>query len=774
MTLPTVPLYPDDFDSDANLYVVHDSLRLRLLSDYTPGDTTIFATGDPVVISRIPPTGQITLTEQCSDLKDRAISFYYTSFDLDLIEFTGLTLLPEFTDVPKPNRITDITVNVMKDHHNNIKDTLIAIQEFCGIKGLEDKEPFGPTLEGRINFLRRIVLQPKAWFAVDNKTGNVPLCVEFRDLSFRLGTDGNAGEVKLTWDFGDNTSSMVSVIDATDVVPDNATNVLVRDVDGGVIKKCYHEPGIYDVKLTVENGFGTDVVIFPKLINARVKAPNDAIIRFIEDTSNQLATAGVPPDGPFETFPKIRSPINTFIEIEVPSGENSSTPGYSYAGELLDSGGVPYDPVTTYSWSLTDDLLHPNSSTTKASYSVGGIYNVKLRVDTEFNAYRITSYNQTIDIIENYNLWMWNFIDADTVRSYEYGLISETFKTNSTNSLAVSRNHDFLTDVNNSSQQIPEFKRNNGFAARGSLASGQGGTAMLYWASGRNVADLPATEVINVREFNGFLGTYTTRSPITRQWNWLNLNSPALSYFAFGDVPSRLPFTSYTNTSPFTPGHGANGLTSLDLSGFVQVNTNLEASNYLNGASELESNPVVFDSDINSDTYGQSTYGDFSVYRGAWKDSTGYFARNDGVGPFFRIKSFYKTQGTISNPFVSVRKMQDIQGPTKLECQLTNLSTGIYVFNNTGSVSKFDDTATAWTTGGPGVNSLIYRSLQDTSVQGFDSPRNKLLATSDGDKRAYLSFDYSPNAFTKFSEIDLSFKQLSQRPDGEQWILGVN
>jgi hypothetical protein len=94
--------------------------------------------------------------------------------------------------------------------------------------------------------------------------------------------------------------------------------------------------------------------------------------------------------------------------------------------------------------------------------------------------------------------------------------------------------------------------------------------------------------------------------------------------------------------------------------------------------------------------------------------------------------------------------------------------------NNTGSVSKFDDTSLAWSTGGPGVNSLLYRNLQDTSVQGFDDPKNTLLVTSDGDKRAYISFDYSENAFVLFSEIDLSFKLLSPRPSGFQWLMGIN
>lgn len=759
MAVPTNPLYPESFDSDENLYLVHDSLRLRLLNDYNPGDKTIYAEGDLLIVSRIPPTGQITLTEQCSDLEQRAISFYYESFDVENIEFSGLTILQGFEDVKKPKRITNITVNVMADHHNNIKNSLIAIQEFCGVKGTEDKEPFGPTLEGRINFLRRLVLQPKAWFTADKRTGNVPFCVTFKDLSFRLGTDGDAGQVKLTWDFGDNTTSIVSVINENTMVPDDAVNVIVRDEDGGTIKKCYHEPGIYDVKLTVENDFGSDVIVIPDFINARIKAPDNAIIKFIENTSNQSATPGVPPDGPFETTPKIRSPINTLIQIEVPSGENPFNLGYSYSGELLDNLNDPIDPIVSYEWSLGDDLSHPSSTETKASYSIGGIYDVKLRVNTQNKAYRITTYNEAIDIVENYNLWMWVFSDENNARSYEYGLISETFKVNSsTGNISVNRNDNFLLSLPESDKQVSEFKKNVGFSPRGSLASGQGGTSMIYWASGRNEYDLPSSETINIREFNGFLGTYTSKPSITRQWNWLNLNSNSISYFVFGDVPSRLPNTSYTNVSK----------TSYELSGFTASSQDLTVDNYFNGAGELESNPAVYDE------YGESTYGNFSVYRSAWKDNTGFIARNDGVGPFFRIKSFYRTEGSISNPFISIRKMQDIQGSTKLEGQLTNLSTGIYVLNNTGSVSKFDDTATTWTTGGPGVNSLLYRNLQDTSVRGFDDPRNTLFVTSDSDHRAYLSFDYSENAFIKFSEIDLSFKLLSARPAGEQWIVGIN
>ncbi len=760
MAIPTAPNFPNSFDSDDNLFLVHNCLRLRLAEDYQIGDGTIQAEGDQFVVVNIPPSGIITLTEQCSDLDKRAVSYHYTSFDRTNIVFSGLSLLEGFTDVAKPKRITNVTVNVMARHHNNLKNALIAIQRFCGVKGAIDTKPFGDTLEGRINFLRKLVLQPKAWFTSDKRTGNVPLEIEFKDMSFRLGTDGNSGPVKLTWDFGDQTTSMISMyslISASSAVDDANPNVLVRDIDGETIKKTYYRPGLYDVKLTVENDFGSDVCIFPEFINARVKAPSEAIIRLVENTSTQSATPGVPPNGPFDTYPKLRSPINTLIEIEIPIGENPATPGYSFGGELLDDTGTAIDPIDHYTWALGDDLTHPNNLSTKASYSVGGIYDLKLRTDTTYGAYRITTYEDAIDIVENQNLWLWTYQNTSSVRSYEYGLISETFKLTPASSLTVTRNDDFLSGTPNVASQRKEFIRNTGFAPRSSTGSGGGGPALLYWASGRGMADPVSSEEIKVVEYNGFSGTYVTRTPIQRQWNWANFNSNQFSYFIFGSVSTSAPNLSPTNTTKQT----------LNLGTLVTSSENLSANNYLNGANELESNPAVYDST------GDPTYGHFSVYRTAWKDSNGYLARNDSVGPFFRIKSFYRTEGTLGSPFINIRKLQDIQGPTKLEGQLTDLSSGIFFLNNSGSVGKFNTTSSVWSTGGPGVSSLLYRNLQDTSVSGYDNAANTMLLGSDGDKRAYLSFDYSSNAFLKFSEIDLTFSSLGSRPAGDQWIMGV-
>lgn len=761
--IPTSSNYPDELDSNTNLFEVRDSIRMRLVEDYNPGDTSILVEADFLTADRMPDTGLITLTEQCSDIDYRAISFFYSSWDSETGIISGLELLPTFTDYKKPKTITNVTLNVMAMHHNHIKDALIALQTFIGVKGTEDKEPFGPTLEGRINYLRKLVLQPKAWFKSDVRTGNVPLEVEFKNMSFRLATDGTEDDVTITWDFGDQTTSVISaisVIEASSMVSGNDVDVLVRDTDGGTIKKIYHKAGIYPVKLTVENNFGKDECVFEDYIVARVKAPNEAVISFVEDSSTQMGTQGVPPNGPFDTYPTIRSPINTLIQIVIEEGENSiGTPGYTYSGEQLNDDGDAIDPIVAYTWYIGDDLDHPNARTTKASYSVGGIYDLKLRVDTEFGAYRITSYEDVLDIVENTNMWLWTINDSGTAKAYEYGLISETFKLINAPSYSVTRNDSFLDDIPSASRARAkhEFKRNTGFAPRTTTTSGQSGTAVLYWASGRNESDPVSSETIKMVEFNGFTGVYTSRPEVTRAWNWANINSNSQSHFIFGVVDDYPPDMSPTNTVK----------QSVSLSTLTASQTGLTSANFLNGSQELSENVSVYNSS------GETVYGHFSVHRTSWKDNTGYILRNDGVGPFFRLKSFYRTEGTVGNQFVNIRKLQDIQGPTKLDGELTDLSTGIYFLNNTGSVSKFSPESSSWSTGGPGVNSLLYRNLQDTNVAGYDSADNTLLMASDGDRRAYLSFDYSSNAFIKFSEIDLTFTTLGGRPSGDQWIIGV-
>lgn len=755
MTIPQTSNYPSAFDENNNLCEVHDGLRVRLAEDYSPGDTSITIEGDVEIIAKFPSKGFITLTEQCSDAGLRALSFYYNS-KTDTT-FDELEILTGFVDTAKPKRLTNVTQNVMAEHHNILKDAIIAIEKFVGLKGDTATKPKTGTLEARINFLRKIVLSPKAWFSVSNRIGVVPFTVEFKDLSFRLGTDGTSGKITYIWDFGDNTDfSSISNISVTDEVPSSATNVLVYDLDGQTVKKTYTVPGIYDVSLTVINDFGQNTVVLPDLISARINAPDEAVMEFVARTT-QIETEGDPLNGPYETIPTIRTVVNNVIDIEVPTGENPNT-GLSYGGELLDEGGSPIDPIVKYTWSLSDDLLHSNAATAKALYSVGGLYDIVLRVDTETGSYRITTYEDAIDVVEKTNLWLWKIKD-NVVSSYEFGLISETFKKNGVG-YAVDIDDSFLDNVANETEQKREFNKNNGFVSKSSLGSGDSGNSLLFWASGREAGDSASAETIEFAQYNGFTDTYSSPSlaSANRTWNWVSLCSPSKMYFILGSTTaSVIPYTSPTNQNKLT----------INVDDMSVATDTFTIANYKNGASNLQQNISMYDGD------GASIYGHYSVYRSAWRDSTGYFARNDGVGPFFRIKSFYKTEGTTAEVFQNIRKVNDIGGTTKLEGQLAPLSLGVYFFNNSGSISVYSPSSGVWTSGGPGANSISFRALQDSSSVSFDSTDQPMLVASDGDKRAYLSFDYSENSFLRFNETDTTFSSLGARPAGQQWQLQI-
>lgn len=755
--IPTASSYPEAFDTDDNLFVVHDSLRLTLASDYSPGDTTITVYSDPVM-AKFPPTGLITLTEQCSDLNLRAVSFYYSAHDDTT--FSGLELLDGFTDAIKSKNITHVTMNVMAQHHNSIKDSVIATEGFVGIKGTTDIRPGGDTMEGRLNYLYNQVFTPRAWFTADITSGLAPLAVSFVEQCFRLGD----GDVTFLWDFGDPDTMTVSptaTVMSTTMVAGGTTGVVIDDTDGGSIKKIYNQAGLYDVRLTVTNKYGSDTVNFPDYVRVFAQAPDEAIMGYtLAAGTSQIITSNsnvTPPSfSRLATTPAagyiypatIRASTNTFINILV------SDPGVNVS-----------DPVVAkYTWEIDDDLVHQSAPNTRASFSIGGIYDLRLRIDTSIGGFRITTYKNSIDVIERRNLWLFSYLPTSTVNviGSEFGFISETFKVAS-QTYAVTANKTFLNGSLNSTQAQQEFAKNAVFTPLSTIDSGSNGTAILMYASGGNLMSGLGSQTIVSKEYNGFSDTYSTPIPavnITRPWNWVFLPIGGKGYFVFGPDPS---MTANTNNS-------YQQKTTLDFTaGLAVSNVTLNGSNYLDGASELTQNITT------GYTAGEPNNGRFAVYRSAVKDgNTGYLLRNGGAGNFFRLNSFYKTEGVLADPFINIRKLTDMSGPLKAEGQLVALSDGIFFFNNTGSISVYDDTAEVWKSGGPAVSSVSFASLQDSSITGFDNPANRLLATGDGDHAAYLSFDYSNNAMAKFNSSDMTFQNINGRPasTGAQWTIG--
>jgi hypothetical protein len=720
MTLPT-PQYPQKLNAIENLYDVKDALRLTLAENYEPGDSTIYVDGNSSTMNKFPSKGIITLTEQCSDPTVRAISFYYNTKSNEEFYFTDLELLDGFEDNPKPKDFTNITLNVMAEHHDVLKNAIINIEEYLGVKNSSDPD----SLNYKIDKIKSVAYKPKAWFSVNKRIGLVPFTVEFsNECLVPSGVDST-----YQWDFGDDTFSTSSDL---------------------VIEKIYTDSGKFTVSLTITNEFGEQTCSFQDLIMARIESPSEAIVT-IEENGNQIVTeATFDIDGNIVTPPKIRSKINDLITMYIEDGTNPDT-GRSYAGEELD-GGNPIDPIITYTWSLGDDLTHPSLNTTKASYSMGGEYDLVLRVDTEVGAYRITSYENSIEIIEDQNMWLWTIDDMNIATANEFGIISETFRTG--NTFYVDRDDSFLDGTNNETQAKKEFSRNVSVTPRTTTSSGDGGTTLIFYATGGPTL---SAQSINVMEYEGFSDTYSTRPSIdNRPWNWAALCSTSKAYFIFGQDPTEsVENNSYQYKTTYNLGT-LNSTTSV----FTE-------SNYENGATDLISHATT---DENNDDIPD--YGYFAVYRTAWKDQTGYLLRNDGVGDFFRIKSFYKTKGTISEPFQGITKLTDMAG-TKTEGQLLPLTAGLFFFNNSGNISAYNENSSVWETGLAGSATSTFRSVQDTTVNGYNNTANSLVAASDGERLAYLSFDYSENAFIKFNAAELTFLNLGQRPVGTQFIMGI-
>ena len=177
-----------------------------------------------------------TLVDQCSCPKERAISFYYGKRTNR--EFLEIELLSDSPNCPKPKKLTLITLQVMSDHREMLKNSILAIENFLGTKHDVGNEIKNGTIFGRINFLRKIIFKPKAWFEADRTIGIAPYTTKF--VFTGVGNNGPVGEVSYLWKFNDE-----------EIQTQEPT-----------VEKLFLNPGNYTVSLTVKNYYGEDTVNF--------------------------------------------------------------------------------------------------------------------------------------------------------------------------------------------------------------------------------------------------------------------------------------------------------------------------------------------------------------------------------------------------------------------------------------------------------------------------------------------------------------------------------
>jgi PKD repeat protein len=731
MTMPVIT-YPVELDTENNLYLVADALSISLAKDYTPGDSIIYVAADLVMMSRFPDSGIITLTEQCSEPEKRALSFYYTTKDNFTFTFTGLTRLAETPDSFKKSVVTKVTMNVTAQHHNNVKDAVLSIENFVGRESDSTTIPFFGNIVQRTKFLFKTVFTPRAWFISNKTRGIAPLTVLFTSKTLYIGEGIDGNEILYTWNMGDGT-----------IYPNQLENFITH---------TYTIPGIYSVQLTVANDYGSDMVQFVNMIDCLWIAPFEAIIEIVENSGQKYFPA---PDN------YLKTPTNTYVYISTSNAEAPPDPQgrRTYAGAHLTSSGTQIDPITTFTWDLSDTLSHGNSPETKALYNFGGIYSVVLRCDTRSNSYRITTDAETINVIEKQNAWLFNFVISPNVAASELGFLNETFKTQQRTQYAVTRNSNFVLGYLDEERILKEFYRNTNFCAQATVPSGYQGSAVISWASGRNSASASSTETIKFTNFNGFDESYPANFTPTfyRPWNWINYNSTGISFYMLGNAVNQPVFTSPTNTL----------LQSVNLiTPAISTVKNFSPGDFIGAASYLSYNSAEYDG------AGVNIYGNYSSYRTAQRGRTLYILKNITVGSDFKIMTFFSTFEGADGIISGFKKLPDMVGPLKTQGQLVNLATGLFFFNNTGSVMFFDTVTNVWKTGGPGYNSVAFANLQDTSVTTYGNENNSLVATTDFSNNAFLSFDYSPNAFIKFNDVDLAFSKLNSRVAGEQWVFG--
>jgi len=682
--------FPLQLDDEKTLFSAYDSLNVSLAEDYHPGDKKIIASEN---IDKFPISGFITLVDQCSEPKKRFINFYYDK-KTDT-EFLDIQVLTDSVDSFKPKKVTKITQQVMAQYHNTIKEAIIAIQKFLGTRHSVDSQPNGESIFGRINFIQKLLYAPKAWFDVNRTVGLIPFTVEF--FSKSSGINGPVGEVIYEWDFGDGEKEVTS--------------------DPNIIH-TYEKPGVYSVSLALTNKFGTDTVSFEDIIRAKSVAPNEAIIQFVPQINQIIKDR------------KVRTGINRAISAKI-----------SNSGEKIDPDtGKSYDPIISYQWIVSDDLNHNNAPETKINYSIGGLYDLVLRTNTAYGSYRTTVIENAIDVVENENLWLWTHDSPKDVRCHEFGFISETFKSTLNNTHRIDIDDSFIENKPEYQRLRKEFLRNNNACRRGEVPSGMNGTCLLFWSSGRSESSTIFEEKINFLEYSGFTDTYKTPcEPIERPWNWTSLASNTSVYFLLGnDIQTPPSSMSPTNQRKIR----------FDLAGLVPITSELGNINYTNGAHDLIYNKLNFDDN------GNPTFGHFSIYRSAWEGQAGYILRGININDNFSLVNFYKTEGTVIDPFINITKLPDVPSLTIRDGQMVALNGAIYLFGSDGEMFVYTREENVWKT-------------QTSNLPlGNTEP---LLATSDRESSVYLSFDNG--SFFKYDELNLTFKTLVRRPSGNQWLL---
>lgn len=362
-------LYPVEFTPLKELFHVTDFAKTRLREN-------IDRESDFIVVEstdKFPPEGIITITADPGRLfsireEDWAMSYYYKRKTKDTFE--DLTLVKgNFAPKYKNERVT---LNVISDHHNRIAEEIMHLEKIAGT--LDSKDP--DSLRFRIERLKKFVRKPRAFFMPTVTRGFYPLSVNFEDKSTRIPD-------KWLWEFGDGTTSPKK-----DPV------------------HTYLAPGVYSVRLTVFNDYGTDSFYCMNLIEV----------------------LGEPPEAPIAEVLNPRELVGEPITIRATPRDGQTKNQFREWGWILDPNLEPvHSNLIRKRPDLGPDLFLTSAPQIEIKGRVGGRYSIGL---VGYGFERSFAYNRediNIEIIEPINFWDFR-AEQNSLVPWEYGLMGEIYR----------------------------------------------------------------------------------------------------------------------------------------------------------------------------------------------------------------------------------------------------------------------------------------------------------------------------------------------------------
>lgn len=215
-----MPNFPTSLDDDQSLYVAVNNLRTELTSNITNTELTIPVT----TTSGYPNSGFITILSVPEDIT-RAEAIRYegvtpTTFSGTARGAAGTPALAHFAG-------DNVDLTVVADHHNELKDAIIAIEEYLGVTGSENFVPFignDVLLPGNLSINNTLTVSGGATFCFAAVTGTLDVAGDVTFSGNLQADSGSFTSTVTTSDFAGDSISISSTAYVEDLIVSGTSN----------------------------------------------------------------------------------------------------------------------------------------------------------------------------------------------------------------------------------------------------------------------------------------------------------------------------------------------------------------------------------------------------------------------------------------------------------------------------------------------------------------------------------------------------------------------